>query len=218
MDVESSFNDNGEDEAVEQDQEPPPSQGGGKFGLPTTTVVGGGPPQDDAPETSPTQDKMDEAIVEQEDLLAEFAKVAEELQKILDNLEGSTFVKRLKAASRRQLKIANELNSSLSDNFGHRASELAEPARDASGKIAQRELAEGENLFFIQQDLEAYYNRVQQGKYRTVMLEMNELGVATKLRDVADLVTDNYHGQSIAHAEFWADTFDRWAEQLVGPG
>ena len=35
------------------------------------------------------------------DLLAEFAKVADELKKILGDLEGSTFVKRLKAAARR---------------------------------------------------------------------------------------------------------------------
>jgi hypothetical protein len=32
------------------------------------------------------------------------------------------------------------------------------------------------------------------------------------------LVRENFGGQSIAHAEYWADTFDRWGEELVGPG
>jgi hypothetical protein len=59
---------------------------------------------------------------------------------------------------------------------------------------------------------------VQEGKYRTVLSEMQDEGVVKGLRDVADMMQDNLGGQSIAHAEFWADTLDRWAEQLVGPG
>ena len=49
-------------------------------------------------------------------------------------------------------------------------------------------------------------------------VEMDQMEVTSALENVAGLVTGNLHGQSIAHAEFWADTFDRWAEQLVGPG
>ena len=46
---------------------------------------------------------MDEAVDEQEELLAEFEAVMDELQKLISDLEGSTFVKRLKAMSRREL-------------------------------------------------------------------------------------------------------------------
>ena len=41
---------------------------------------------------------MDEAVEQQQDLLAEFEKIADELNRVLANLEGSTLVKRLKAA------------------------------------------------------------------------------------------------------------------------
>ena len=45
----------------------------------------------------PVSDKVEEAVEEQRDLLTEFEKIADELNKLLANLEGSTLVKRLKA-------------------------------------------------------------------------------------------------------------------------
>ena len=104
VDVESSFNELNDD--PEQQEQEPSESGASRFTLPSTVVQGGGePPQNqDQNQASPANEKVDEAVEQQEDLLAEFAKVADELQKILNNLEGSTFVKRLKAASRRQLR------------------------------------------------------------------------------------------------------------------
>ena len=120
------------------------------------------------------QKKVDEAVEEQEDLLAEFAKVAEELQKILNNLEGSTFVKRLKAASRRQLEVAGELNGSLMKSFGFSPQDVDDSVKKKSDSIAKREVAQSDNVYVIQEDLEAYFNRVQQGKYKTVVDGMHE--------------------------------------------
>ena len=66
--------------------------------------------------------------------------------------------------------------------------------------------------------LQAYFNRVQQGKFRGVLQDMQDKQVVGKLRDMGDTLAMNLNGQSIAEAEFWADNLDRWAEQLVGPG
>ncbi len=223
-DIESSMNKADDEEASEDEEgkKKKPEKGGSKLGLVSTTVLGGGPKQKPPPEEEQEEEsleeKLDEAIEEQENLLDEFARIAEELQRILDNLEGSTFVKRLKAASRRQLQVADELNDSLAEKFGRRTSQLTPNQVDTSNEVADREKAESENLATIQSDLEAYYSRVQQGKFRTVIGEMDSLSVSTRLEKLSGLVSDNLHGQSIAHAEFWADTFDRWAEQLVGPG
>ncbi len=212
IDVESSFN-----ELKEDDSEQPPSKSQPSFGLPGTVVQGGGADQEPS-EACPAQEKVEEAVEQQEDLLAEFAKVAEELQKILNNLEGSTFVKRLKAASRRQLEIAGELNGSLMKTFGFSPQEVDGSIKKQSENVAQREIAQSDNVYVIQEDLEAYFNRVQQGKYKTVANEMRESRVVNELNDLADIVRINFNGQSIAQAEFWADALDRWAEQLVGPG
>ena len=220
-DIESSMNQQQDDaESSEEEKEKQQSSGGGKFGLPSTTVLGGGK-QQSSPKQEPPDDvaeALDDAISEQEDLLEAFSKVAEELQRILDNLEGSTFVKRFKAASRRQLGVADSLNDSLSEKFGRRPSQLTSDEQQATNDIVEQERAERDNLATIRQDLDAYYNRVQQGKFLAVINEMDSLSVTTRLETLADLVRENMHGQSIAHAEFWGDTFDRWAEQLVGPG
>ena len=63
-----------------------------------------------------------------------------------------------------------------------------------------------------------YFNRVQQGKYKIVVSEMQDSDVVNELAMLADTVRINLNGQSIAQAEYWADVLDRWAEQLVGPG
>ena len=161
---------------------------------------------------------MEEAVQEQEDLLAEFARISDELKKILDNLEGSTFVKRLKAASRRQLEVAGDLNSNLMDSFGVAPNRLEEPLKKQAQKVAERENAQSESIYIIQEDLDAYYDRVREGKFKTVLNEMRDNKVVGNLRQLAGDVETNLNGQSIAQAEFWADSLDRWAEQLVGPG
>src|SRR5262249_51144579 len=63
--------------------------------LPVTTLAGKPGPGEEAPEP-PASQKMDEAVTKQQDLLAEFDKIADELNRVLANLEGSTLVKRLK--------------------------------------------------------------------------------------------------------------------------
>ena len=216
VDVESGSN-----EVKKNDtQKKEPSQGGeGRLTLPNTVVLGGGPDQEPgSPKACPAQDKLERAVVEQIDLLTEFAKIRGELQKILDNLESSTFVKRLKAASRRQIEVANDVNKVLGSSFGRAPSDLPEVDRKISSKVVLRENAESENVYTIQEDLEAYFNRKQQGKFKTVLQEMEGTQVAANLKEIGTVAAGNRKGQSIVMAEFWADNLDRWAEQLVGPG
>lgn len=214
-DVESGFNE------LDEPQESEPNEGSKSqpsLRLPTTDIVGGGAKQEGESESSPAREKVEEAVVEQADLLAEFAKVADELKRLLGELEGSTFVKRLKAASRRQMNVATELNQVVSGGFGVRQFHLKGPGKDQLSDIADREIGYGDNVYVIQDDLEAYYNRVQEGKFRTVLNEMKSTQVVSNLHGIAKAIQGNLSGQSIAEAEFWADTLDRWAEQLVGPG
>ena len=214
-DVESGVNELGDQQQPEQD--PSPASPGG-LTLPGTVIQGGGAPQPDQAPPNPAQQKVAQAVEQQEALLAEFAKVSDELQKILNNLEGSTFVKRLKAAARRQLEVARDLNQSLRSSFGAVEGQVDELRRQQSDEIAKREVGHSENVYVIQEDLEAYYNRIQQGKFKTVLNEMRDEQVVSNLRRIADTVEENLPGQSIAQAEFWSDALDRWAEQLVGPG
>lgn len=212
-DTESGFNkQNPSDDDAKKDE----AKGGkGKFGLPSTVLQGGPPQPKPSQSESPAAEKMEEAVKEQTDLLAEFQKVREDLQKIMDDLENSTFVKRLKAASREQLEVANALNRTLFDGFGVSEKVLETQLKDQAERIAVREEGQSQKVRNIQDDLEAYYDRRKDEKFMRVLKEMEEYEVVSKLNDLSDRVRENRSGEAIAKAEFWGDTLDRWSEELV---
>jgi hypothetical protein len=246
-----------------------PSMSGLK--LPVTTVMGKGkagtaPPNPAAPEA------VDQAVNQQRDLLAEFEKVANELNKVLANLEGSTLVKRLKAASRLQYAIAGRINDRISDAFGNPSVKAVPvpgvnnygPAVTKAGKIVvqkqeERDNAEGaadsltpfgkevanklneadakdtppalpalytavtrqeeesvQKISHIMDDMAAYFDRRRLTRFKVVLDDMRKQDVLGGLRQLADDVPRE-QGTSIAQCEFWSDTMDRWAEDLVDP-
>ncbi|MCA9074051.1 MAG: hypothetical protein KDA93_03390 [Planctomycetaceae bacterium] len=214
-DVESGFN---EIKTPEEEEDKPPSPASAKpLRLPQTTLIGGGPPPEKKPPQEPAKQKVAEAVEEQQELLDEFARVADELQRILDNLEGSTFVKRLKAASRRQLEVATDLSTGLLGDFGIDGPNVPRRVRDHADNIAERERAQSDLIWNVQSDLEAYYHRVRDGKFKVVLDEMEEDNPVGGLSELGKTIRSNRSGRAIAGAEFWADNLDRWAEQLVGP-
>ncbi len=214
-DVESGFM---KSEKGEDTEEEPQKPGAPKFGLPTTILNGGPKPEkkDDQP-PAPAEEQVDEAVEEQADLLADFAKVRDDLQKILDDLENSTFVKRFKAASRRQLEVAEDLNRTLFKGFGVAAVKLDDRQGAQTEKIAVQEEAQSRSVGMIQTDLEAYYDRRKTPKFLKILEEMQKLEVTTRLTKLGDRVRHNMAGEAIARTEYWGDTMDRWAEELVEP-
>lgn len=200
--------------------EAPPSKSGARLTLPSVDLQDNAAPSDQPAEAapSPAGEKMKAAVDAQEELLAEFQKVAEELKQIIENLEGSTFVKRLKTMSRRQLELAQDVNEMTVKEFGNSELQVKKPIRDRSELLSKRELVHLTTVANIRDDLEAYANRVNEGKFKTVLEEMKTELLEEQLTDIADRIVVNQSGGSIAHLELLADTFDRWAEQIVGPG
>jgi hypothetical protein len=195
---------------------PPKNSQNTHVGLPMTTLAGSGASSDKEPPPPPAAAKMDQAIKQQEDLLAEFDKVADELKRVLAELEGSTLVKRLKAASRFQYKVAGRIGDQVNELFGRRRRDLAEAQLTTLGKIGDQENKEGEKISLIMDDMDAYYDRHRFVKIKSVLDEMRKQDVVGNLRELAgDLKTEK--GLSIAQCEFWSDTLDRWAEDLVDP-
>jgi len=186
-----------------------------KFTLPSVTL---NDPSKKEAGACPAGDQMEAAIDEQEELLAEFESVMEELQKLISDLEGSTFVKRLKAMSRRELVMAQDVTDSTLKGFGVSRKELKPATVDRAKLLAKRQRAHESTLQTIEDDLQAYSNRVQKGKFKIVLAEMRDLSAVKQTGIVAERIVSNEPGTSIAQVEFLADTFDRWAEQLVGPG
>jgi hypothetical protein len=179
---------------------------------------------------------VDEAVVKQDDLLAEFDKIADELNRVLANLEGSTLVKRLKAASRLQYKVAGRINDQLGVAFGSgpqfAAAEALSQMRgnkafkaDVStiartskvlDELAGQEAKGTHDVSLIMDDMQSYFERRRFLKFKTVLDEMKQLDVVGGLRQLGDDLKAE-SGVSIAQCEFWSDTLDRWADDLVDP-
>jgi hypothetical protein len=201
------------------DSSPPPpskSQSQPTLRLAMTTLTGSGKSQKSDEEPPPAAKKMDEAIKQQQDLLAEFEKVADELKRVLAELEGSTLVKRLKAASRLQYSIAGRIGEQVSQSFGVRVSDLGDASASALSKMAEQESKGSDSVSYIMDDMEAYFDRHRFVKIKTVLDDMRKQDVIGNLRQLAnDVKTEK--GLSIAQCEYWSDTLDRWAEDLVDP-
>ena len=181
--------------------------------LPTTTLAGAKPPKTPAPDAPPA---LDEAIKQQEDLLAEFEKVAGELDRVMASLEGSTLVKRLKAASRAQLKVADRINDALGDSFGVAPPKKENGATKILAQMSEQEAKGSQVVSTIMDDMEAYFERRRYVKFRDVLDDMRKNDVIGGLRQLGDELKKET-GVSVAQCEFWSDSLDRWAEDLVDP-
>ncbi len=195
----------------------------GKLGLPTTTL--GSPPgkpkdgQAKPPEvaqaTTPTEEKMDKALAEQKELLDAFAKATDQLRELLAGLEASTFVKRLKLASKKQMGIASDLNTGTLGAFGLDKRKVAETEAKKSVEIATKEVEQSNIIRLIQSDLEAYFQRKQDMRFKNIVEQMKKTEVVAAVLRIGDEVKTNWSGRGIASSEYWADTLDRWAEEMV---
>jgi hypothetical protein len=65
-------------------------------------------------------------------------------------------------------------------------------------------------------DMQAYFDRRRMQKFKSVLDDMAKQDVVGGLRQLGDdLPKEN--GLSMAQCEYWSDTLDRWAEDLVDP-
>jgi len=183
--------------------------------LPTTSLMGKGGDSPPSPD-SPAGDKMEGAVRQQRDLLVEFEKIVDELNNILANLEGSTLVKRLKAASREQYRVAGRVGDMLEGSFGKDARQIDSSQKTVYVQLSKAENASSQNVSTIMDDLQAYFERRRFLKFKSVLDDMRQQDVIGGLRQIADELPSE-PGLSIAQCEFWWDTIDRWAEDLVDP-
>ena len=208
-DVESSHNDltsqNTDDSSESKSKE-------SQLTLPSTMLASPAMPK---PKSQPSiKQEISEAVKVQQDLLAEFDKIADELNEVLANLEGSTIVKRLKASSRQQQQVASKLASLASDSFGVSERKKQQDA-EAFQELAATEMESSDRTSHIMDDMDAYFQRSRMLAFRNVLDQMRESDVTAELRVLGDELRKE-NGLSISQAEYWSDTFDRWAEDLVG--
>lgn len=204
------------DDQDDSGQDADSSSGEQPLGLPETILAGSQPPSSGG--QCPAGEKVDAAVAEQAELLAEFNRVMGELAKLLQDLQGSTFVKRLKAAARSEISLAATLHDRLQPSFGAEPQSLSADDHTLLRQLYLKQLDTASDVRLIQEDLAAYFERSQQQKFKQVHDEMKTTKVVSNFKQMSSAVTRNLSGETIAQAEYWSDQLDRWAEILVGPG
>jgi hypothetical protein len=150
---------------------PEPGGGPGRLGLPSVQA-GVKPPAEQQPPRPPEEPAAEEALASaveaQKRLLEEFAKVADDLAAVMASLEGSTFVKRLKLASREQGTIAGRIAGMSAEAFAAPDRRPA-PIEKAVGEVSQVNAKQAEQVSNLMDDLQAYLDRRQVPAFRTVL-------------------------------------------------
>jgi hypothetical protein len=200
----------------------PKPPGAGKLGLPSTQLgaaPGSAKPQQEQGQQpssdSAARKELDKALAEQKKLLDAFASVSDKLRDLLASLEGSTFVKRLKSASKKQIAIAQSLNTSTLSAFGLDKSNVGTAEAKAAEEVAVRQLEQSQVVRVIQSDMEAYYQRKQDQRFKHLLKQMKDTEIVAALARVSEDTRANFSGRSITSSEYWADVLDRWAEEMV---
>lgn len=162
------------------------------------------------------KESIDDLVQSHVKLIEEFRKAREELNALTQDFENSTFVKRLKAASRNQLQLAQRINRLVASDFGVDAAESNDD-KTVLAELADAQAKQSRFVGDIREDLAASQNRTPKNSVKAVLQEMEELNMQVKIDEMPLRLQRNLTGDALHRSEFWSDTFDRWAEELVGP-
>ncbi len=166
----------------------------------------------------PAQQLLEQSIEDQTRLIEEFRRAKESFGELLSELENSTFVKRLKAAAELERELAGRVNSLVGATFGRSSESLQANEGEAVNLLNSPLEQAAENMERIQRDLEAYQRDNPAAAREEVLGEMKALDTLTKLKEMPLRMARNLRGDTLHRLDYWADTLDRWAEELAGPG
>ena len=201
--------------------------GGGSLDLPATSLLnpqldngqqeqGNEETEAEAEEEAPQDPTLDGVVEDQQQLLEEFEKAREAMDEVMGEFENSTFVKRFKKAARTQLELAGRLNRLVPDRFGESGAGADFTDEDIA-RLADSHKEVATVMRQLKTDLEAYQSRESADAVEAILDEMNGSKMQVKLEELPLRLQKNRLGDSLHRSEFWADTFDRWAEELVPP-
>ncbi len=104
----------------------------------------------------------------------------------------------------------------MSESFGVRATATKATQRQLFKELSIQETNSSHDVSNIMDDMQAYFERRRFMQFKTVLDDMRQEDVIGSLRQLSDDLHKE-SGLSMAQCEYWSDTMDRWAEDLVEP-
>ncbi|MEM7385638.1 MAG: hypothetical protein AAF514_11900 [Verrucomicrobiota bacterium] len=157
---------------------------------------------------------MEEAVAVQKAGLKELSKSLDSAHLTQELLEGSSFVNRLRKASREENLLAEGFQKWIGRTIGMTRDELNPDDQTKLGRFVQQQDTTTKEVGFIKDDLKHYFNRTRKEKYDRLHQEMVESRVVESLQHLQERVARNQAFVSINEARRWSAQLETWADQL----
>lgn len=168
-----------------------------------------------AKNASNSEASLPKALEAQEDLLADYQSILDRLRALMSRIEETSFAVRLQALCQQELKLANEVRMVSSADFGKPPAVVRESLVRRLGLLADKHNGMTKVLQNIMEDMEGSLERTPNEQIQEVLDDMSDEDVHAKCDFVGEQLKLNDSGVATAQCEFLADSFHRWAEQLM---
>ncbi len=171
--------------------------------------------EDSAKNATQTAASLPKALQAQEDLLADYQSVLERMRTLMNQIEATSFAVRLQALCQQELKMAADIGQVSAAEFGKPTATVREALLRRLGLLSARHNGMSKQLQLIMEDMESSLERTPNEQVQEVLDDMSGEDVLAKCDYVPEQLSINDSGVATAQCEYLADSFHRWAEQLM---
>ncbi len=171
----------------------------------------------DSQEQSNTPEKTDQDVAQAKD---EQKKVVDKMKEAIDKaneanrqMEGGTFVNRLKKAASEEESIASTLIDGFA-NLGKKLAEVDPKDRRQLKEVSLQQTDTASDVRWIHEDLGHYFARTNKPPFKEVYDEMRESKIDTGLEEVGGRLKSNHAYLATEGAKQWAAKLTAWAQKL----
>ena len=171
--------------------------------------------QNASKQASQVDSELGQALIAQEELLSQYQSIVERMRALMRKIEGTSYATRLQALSREELMLGGDIRRTSAAEFGKLTTAINPSTQSRLEMLATRQTGLSKLLQELMSDMEGTIERAPSEKVQAVFDEMSSEEVLMKGKFVSDQVSVNDSGVAVAQCEFLADSFYRWAEQLM---
>ena len=163
---------------------------------------------------SEREERLEEAIAEQQKALDAMRTGDEDLNESLVNSLSESFINRFRALSKTESEIQSQLTDLLPKTIGLRTENLPEELK--SVLLQQADLQEQITRLtrYLFDDLEGFFQRTQLPVLKEITQEMEDENFQARLPALEALIRRNTIGLSTGEAQTWTALYLDWAQRL----
>lgn len=163
------------------------------------------------------EQKLGEAIEQEQDVLQALSDLQAEVNDDLDALQALTLAQRLRKLSAEEVDVREWLQKIVPSTVGLDPGDLPDRFKQANLQLAESQDSVQESAVAMQGEISRFFERTGKLNYGEVSESMKEQRTEEELRRIWGFIQGNISLQAIQQLDVWAERFIEWAEQLEPP-